>query len=581
MDGVRAGREPEWLPLGGGAVAGGWIELRYAASFLAPPVRPVLRVRRAGTDDERIVLPAPVAGCGIWRGHVPKGASLAIDPGPGVPPEGFRVEAVAALTLGTRLALGLRTPAAVALGLAHRLAGRRESARRRLAPVLNEAPLEDYEGWRAARRRAPEPEGLDRLAPGLADGPPIVFRGTAPDDPAWGATHESLARQSSSAWRFGAADAAGALATVDLEPGDRLAPEAVAALVAACAAEPRPRLVAFDADEPAPGGGRRPLFAWPCAPGHWPHRALAGGPGPDAYLPRVLLHRARPLAARPPAAAPAAPEVWPAVDIVIPTRNRADLLDRCLASVLERTAYERLKVIVADNDSDEPAARQALARAARDPRVAVTPAPGPFNYAAICNRAAALGSGEVIVFLNNDVETLTPDWLTVLVREAMSPGTGAVGAKLLYPDDGVQHAGVVLGLNGAAGHLYRGAPAEARGLGDALLRRRAVAAVTGACLAVRRSLFEAAGGFDADAFAVEFNDIDLCLRLAAAGHGAVWTPDALLSHRESASRGRPGPGGGRHGDQRARFLTRWGDFAVNDPFFHPAFSLASESPRLA
>jgi hypothetical protein len=88
-------------------------------------------------------------------------------------------------------------------------------------------------------------------------------------------------------------------------------------------------------------------------------------------------------------------------------------------------------------------------------------------------------------------------------------------------------------------------------------------------------------GFDADAFAVEFNDIDLCLRLAAAGHGAVWTPDALLSHRESASRGRPGPGGGRHGDQRARFLTRWGDFAVNDPFFHPAFSLASESPRLA
>ncbi|MBL9009700.1 MAG: glycosyltransferase family 2 protein [Alphaproteobacteria bacterium] len=589
MTAVRRSREPVWLEVEAeGARGPGWVELRYAASFLVPAVRPVLRLVLPDGGEDTIILPAPVCGRGVWRGWRPRGARLAIDPGPGVPPDRFRIEQISRLAPVALVLRLLRAPRSSLLGLLHHVAGRRDSARRRLAAALNDEPLSSYDRWRAARRRPPEPEGLDRPRPEALAGPPIVFAGSDPAHPGWGATRISLERQSCPAWRLTLDGTAGddALAHVALAAGDRLAPEAVATLVEAFAAEPGLRTVAFDADEPGPGGTRRPLFAWPGEADEAPWRATRPPGGPSTgfiHLGRVLLHRAAPSV--PPVAprlARKAASPCPPVDIVIPTRNRADLLGRCLASLLERTAYERLRIIVADNDSDEVAARRLLDWVAADPRVRVVPAPGAFNYAAICNAAAGQGEGEIVVFLNNDVEALDPGWLTALVDLAVRPGVGAVGAKLLYPDGTIQHAGIVLGLNDAAGHLYRRAPGGASGYGGALGRCRRVSAVTGACLAVRRDLFEAVGGFDASAFPVEYNDIDLCLRLGERGFATMWTPQAVLCHLESASRGRPGPTGvQRHAEQRAAFVARWRDRIVNDPFYHPAFSLACETPRLS
>ena len=254
---------------------------------------------------------------------------------------------------------------------------------------------------------------------------------------------------------------------------------------------------------------------------------------------------------------------------------------RCTSALLNRTDYPSLHVIIADNDTRDPGALKVLSRLRREKRVHVVPAPGAFNFAAICNAAAATGSGRVLVFMNNDVEAANTHWLDALVERAIVPGTGAVGAKLSYRSGAIQHAGIVLGLHGAAGHVYRGAASGERGYLDWLKHDHVVSAVTGACLAVERRKFEEAAGFDAVNFPVEFNDVDLCLRLRDRGYVSIWTPDAMLLHAESASRGRVKFAGRGRLDQgeRASFLARWGAVVANDPCFHPAFSLASELPR--
>lgn len=270
------------------------------------------------------------------------------------------------------------------------------------------------------------------------------------------------------------------------------------------------------------------------------------------------------------------PQPAPLASVVIPSRDRLDLIAPACRGVLDGTDYPAIELIVVDNGSSDPAVLAFYDELARDSRVRIVPFPHPFNFSAMVNAGAAVASGHVVVLLNNDVGLRQPGWLGEMVRQALRPDVGAVGAKLLFGDGKLQHAGVVVGLAGRAGHILRRRPADTPGLLGRLRVAHEVSAVTAACLAVARHKFEAVGGFDAEAFPVDFNDVDFCLRLAAAGWKCVWTPAAELFHFESISRG-PTTGAKRERFEReaARFTDRWLAVIRHDPFYHPALSLTT------
>lgn len=266
----------------------------------------------------------------------------------------------------------------------------------------------------------------------------------------------------------------------------------------------------------------------------------------------------------------------PKASIVIPSRDRIDLIERVCRGVLHETAYADLELIIVDNGSTDPAVLAHYEQLRRDPRVRILIDPRPFNFAAMVNDGVAASTGAVVVLLNNDVAVLEPGWLDAMVRQASRPEVGAVGAKLLYADGTLQHAGVVVGLGGRAGHILRRRPGDTPGHLGRLCAAHEVSAVTAACLAVAREKYLAVGGFDAETFPVDFNDVDFCLRLGAAGWKTVWTPAATLAHLESVSRG-PSVGAkrARFEQEAARFSERWRDVIRHDPYYHPALSLTT------
>ncbi|SDN61017.1 Glycosyltransferase, GT2 family [Methylobacterium phyllostachyos] len=270
------------------------------------------------------------------------------------------------------------------------------------------------------------------------------------------------------------------------------------------------------------------------------------------------------------------PDPPPAVSVVIPSRDRLDLITRVCRGVLHETAYAPLELIIVDNGSTDPAVLAHYETLRRDPRVRIHIDPQPFNFAAMVNAGVAVATGSVVVLLNNDVAVLEPGWLAAMVRQACRPEVGAVGAKLLYGDGALQHAGVVVGLGGRAGHILRRRPGDTPGHLGRLRVAHEISAVTAACLAVSREKYLAVGGFDADAFPIDFNDVDFCLRLGTAGWKTVWTPDATLAHLESVSRG-PSIGAQRVRFEReaARFSDRWRGAIRHDPFYHPSLSLTT------
>jgi GT2 family glycosyltransferase len=258
----------------------------------------------------------------------------------------------------------------------------------------------------------------------------------------------------------------------------------------------------------------------------------------------------------------------PRVSIIVPFRDQPALLEQLLQS-FRKTDYPHWELLLVSNDSQEPRTRALLA-GLTDARMRVLEWNHPFNYSAINNAAAREARGEVLLFLNNDVEVLHPEWLEELVAQATRPGVGAVGAQLFFPDGTLQHAGVVVGTTGFAGHPFwrmRGDTAWTA-LGDPGWPRGWLA-VTGACLAVRRGLFETVGGFD-ERFIVCGSDVDLCLRLGAAGHRTVFTPHSRLVHHESASRRLDAIPAADFWRSYAAYRT-W--LEMGDPFFHPALSL--------
>ena len=253
------------------------------------------------------------------------------------------------------------------------------------------------------------------------------------------------------------------------------------------------------------------------------------------------------------------------IAIIIATRDRVDLLDRCITSVEEKTGYERYQIVIVDNDSQTEEARHYLSQT----RHRVLHFPGPFNYSAINNFAVAQTDAPWLLFLNNDVEAIERDWLSAMVEHVQRPEVGAVGARLIFRDETVQHAGIVLGVRGTAKHAFCGFPADAPGVCRQLQVTRNYSAVTAACLLTRREVFESVGGFDEEQLPVIFNDVDLCLKMRAAGYFIVYTPFAKLYHDESASRRQS-----VEPIELGVLRQRWPAEVERDPYYNPNLSRA-------
>jgi O-antigen biosynthesis protein len=349
--------------------------------------------------------------------------------------------------------------------------------------------------------------------------------------------------------------------------------------------------------------------------------ALATCPARIKHIPAVLYHRRVSLTDRDPASRPdrlrqsivevpglpnvqrapiaGHPEwrrvIWPLpnpvprVSMIVLTRDKAELLARCIVGLLYRTDYPDLEVIVIDNDSREAGTLSLFEMLRKDLRVRVLSVPGPFNFSVLNNVGVRAAAGQVIVMINNDIDVIEGGWLREMVSHAIRPDVGAVGAKLIYSDEHIQHAGIVLGVGrhnggpGIAGHFGHFAEADDEGYLGQLALTRELSAVTGACLALRREVWDTVGGLNEVDLPVAYNDVDLCLRIRARGLRIIWTPFAELYHLESASRGRE-----ETPDQRARaareaqyMRDQWGSTLDNDPFYNPNFDRSSHLFELA
>jgi len=222
----------------------------------------------------------------------------------------------------------------------------------------------------------------------------------------------------------------------------------------------------------------------------------------------------------------------PLVSILIPFRDGARFLARCLDSIRKKTEYKNYEFVLLDNGSAERSTLKLLAREKSRPHVTILRIDEPFNYSRLNNRGAEAARGEYLLLLNNDTEVLAPAWLNAMLEHSQRPEVGAVGAKLLYPGGLIQHAGVVPGQDDVAGHAFHLCPAGEPGAQCV----RNCAAVTGACLMTRKALFEELGGMNETDLAVAYGDVDYCLRLRERGLLVVYTPHAALLHHESLTR---------------------------------------------
>jgi GT2 family glycosyltransferase len=267
------------------------------------------------------------------------------------------------------------------------------------------------------------------------------------------------------------------------------------------------------------------------------------------------------------------------VSIIIPTRDHAADLERCLRSVIEKSTYPMYDIVVLDNGTTDAEALAVMAAwQLREPkRVTVIRYDVPFNFSHINNYAAERAAGRYLLFLNNDTEVIAPDWIEALVEQAQRPAIGAVGARLLYEDRTIQHAGVVLRIGGIAGHGHRFLDADTPGYYYVVKTINNFSAVTGACMMMRREVFEEVGGFDEE-LAVAFNDVDLCLRVRERGYRIVYVPHAVLYHFESKSRGSDDTPEkvARDMRERAFMQRRWNCSDREDPYYSPHLSLTRE-----
>ena len=274
----------------------------------------------------------------------------------------------------------------------------------------------------------------------------------------------------------------------------------------------------------------------------------------------------------------AIPNPAPLVSLLIPTRDGLYVLEKCVESILEKTTYPNYEIVILDNQSREAETLEWFDKIQRKANVRVASYDHPFNYSAINNYGVKQASGEIVGLINNDIEVISPDWLTEMVGHACRPEIGCVGAKLYYDNDTIQHAGVIVGLGGVAGHSHKHFPRDAPGYFFRLKNVQNLSAVTAACLLVRKSIFLSVGGLNEKDLAVAFNDVDFCLRVQESGYRNVWTPHAELYHHESVSRGAEDSP-----EKVARFRgeifymqTQWGSRLLKDPAYNRNLTLDFE-----
>lgn len=617
------------------ALPRGLVEMRYAAGLADRGARPVMRFVNLDGRTRDVLMPAPVEGIGIWRGRIPADAAdIRISPSGRLEPGAFTLLSVRRIPFATVMRFAALSPKRAFFVAGASLARLRAEADLNLAWLFGQAETQDGAAWRNVRQGPLQPvcEPTSPVA--------IVMHARDADRDDLAATLGSLHRQSHGTWRMilvepsaiavdwaqGLDDARviqrSSLQRADLpadgfvgflRAGDTLAPEALASFAARFAAEPARDLVYAD-EFRVTGQSLETIFKpdWSPVRQHFApyvgHAALVRTAivpddihvehGPDAVIATLLAHPgaggighlrgavvttcADPgRLAAPHVAQQGDPSDQSSVGIVVPTRDRLDLLRPCIESVLRMTDHPDFRIVIADNGSEDLVTVRWLEEIARNPRVTVAAMPGPFNFAGICNRAARLLDSDLLLFLNNDTEVLEPLWLRALAGFARQPDVGAVGAKLLHADRSVQHAGVVLGLGGVAGHFGAGLAEDAPGWLGANRAPHEVSAVTGACLMVESGKFRAVGGFDDVNLPVELNDIDLCLRLAERGWRTICDCRTRLLHHESASRGGATFRLQRVYDaERRYFAARWRHVIRDDPFFNPALSLYARRPLL-
>jgi O-antigen biosynthesis protein len=268
------------------------------------------------------------------------------------------------------------------------------------------------------------------------------------------------------------------------------------------------------------------------------------------------------------------PSPNPYVSIIIPTRNCTEVLRACIRSVLENTKYSKYELIIVDNNSDDPSTIQYMKHVSDAHGVRILSYPHVFNYSAINNFAARQSEGSVLCFLNNDVEVISPMWLNELVSHASRVDVGAVGAKLWFPDNTIQHAGLYLGVGGVANSAHYRFKRGAQDYFSKSNLLQSVSAVTGACLAIEKSKFLEVGGFDESNLPVSFNDVDLCLKLVERGLKNIYNPYAELYHHESFSRGYD-IDDSKHKrlmKEQDYMFARWGSLISRDHYYNPNLS---------
>lgn len=267
----------------------------------------------------------------------------------------------------------------------------------------------------------------------------------------------------------------------------------------------------------------------------------------------------------------------PKVSIVIPNKDHTEDLRRCIKSIVEKSTWENYEIIVVENNSETKEIFSYYEELKNNPQIKVVTYDGEFNYSRINNLGVSQATGDYVLLLNNDTQVITVNWMEELLMYAQRQDVGAVGGKLYYGDKTIQHAGVVIGLGAhrTAGHVHYRQKRENLGYMGRLCYAQNMTAVTGACLMVKKALYEEAGGLD-ESFAVSLNDVDFCLKLRSMGYLNVFTPFAELYHFESISRGLDDKGASaeRYNDESARFRKKWEkELAAGDPYFNPNFSL--------
>lgn len=267
----------------------------------------------------------------------------------------------------------------------------------------------------------------------------------------------------------------------------------------------------------------------------------------------------------------------PKVSVIIPTRDGLDVLKPCIEGLIHNTSYTNLEIVILDNGSVEKETFSYFAQLSSYDFIKVVRDNGPFNYSAINNHAVKESTGDLICLLNNDIEIINDDWLYEMVSLAIRPEVGCVGAKLLYPDDTIQHAGVILGLGGYAAHSHRGIGRNEPGYFCRAQLRQNLSAVTAACLLVKREIYNEVGGLD-EQFEVAYNDVDFCLRVRAAGYQNIYTPNSELYHHESKTRGSDNTKSKqkRFDKEKALLLERWSIIIENDPAYNPNLTRSRE-----